>query len=160
KVFPEGPPEPSEQPGTSIAVTPRPSLSATAEEFAVAKSIAMGGPFLPPFLRGNPGYVYTLIQKCKQWVKYDTATNSWLGFNVTTVAECCYLVESKSGQTVGYTSMFIGALIDMFVPFASRMRYRYEGEGQERVCTATARLRGDPEPFEYSTPPLGKITPK
>src|SRR5262249_14054991 len=57
-------------------------------------------------------------------------------------------------------SQVSGSVLGGFVPWAARMRYLYEGQGQERTCPAIAKLRSDPEEFEYTTPPLKLITPK
>src|SRR5215475_4528837 len=153
KIFPEGPaqPEPEPNESVSLSVARRPTFTVSAVELDSAKMLAMAGPFIPEFIRGNPGYCFGLLQLAKRWSKYDQHTNSWVSFDPIAIASCTYLVSGSDGkQSVGYNSQFIGAIIDAFVPFAERMRYSYDGEGQQRTCTASARLRADPEPFEYT----------
>jgi len=150
----------TEEPTTSMTlVTRRPGF--TAEDYDAAKRLAMTGPFVPAYLRGNPGWALGILELAHRYSKYDERTNSWVSFTPTAIASQTYIVEGKGGATsIGYTSQFIGAILDAFVPWSRRMRYRYEGEGQTRRCTAVASLRDDPEPFEYTTPPLSEITPK
>lgn len=160
KVFPEGPAIAEREVQSMGEIIARPGGTITAAELDAAKALAMAGPMIPEFVRGNPGSMLATMQIAKRFAKYDQRTNSWITFDPIAVASCMYLVEGSKGQSVGYTSQFIGAIIEGFVPWASRMRYRYEGEGETRRCTATALLKGDPEPFEYSTPELRLITPK
>jgi hypothetical protein len=163
KVFPEGPSVPDEeQQSTSLTlVASRPTFSVTAEELDAAKMLAMTGPFVPEFIRGNPGYAFGILQLAKRWSKYDAATNSWVSFDPIAIASQTYIVEGKGGRvSVGYTSLLIGAVLDQFVPWGRRMRYKLEGEGQTLRCTAYAYLRDDPEPFEYTTPEIRDISPK
>jgi len=163
KVFRDGVHEPEPQAMTSLAlVASRPQFTVTAQEMDGAKMLAGGGPFVPEYLRGDIGAAYAVIQIAKRYSKYDERTNSWVSFDPYAVAQNTYVVTSEGGrkQTIGHTSLFVGAILDAFVPWAKRMRYTYEGEGQSRRCTAVGWIKGDPEPFEYTTPPLSQITPK
>lgn len=157
KVFPNGPSEPDQTLPATIA--PRPGFAVTATEMDAAKMLAMAGPLIPEFLRGNPGQLFAVIQLSKRWSQYDARTNSWITFDPVAIASQMYLVEAQGGrQNIGYSSQFVGALVDAFT--SARLRFRYDGEDQERACTCYGTLASDPEPFEYTTPPLRLITPK
>jgi len=172
KVYPEGfaSDRPDEQllmrrdlvpAATGGQLVARPDIGINAAELDVAKTMAMISGFIPEFYFKDVARCWAVIQLSKRWTKFDAATNSWIHFDPIAIASASYLVQGQDGkQTVGYNSQFVGAVIEGFVPWDERMRFRYEGEGQDRTCTATAKLRNDPTPFEYTTPPLKTITPK
>ncbi len=160
KVFPEGPTEIEPETHGMGEIMARPGGSITAADLDAAKALAMAGPIIPEFIRGNPGSMLAAMIVARRFAKYDERTNSWISFDPIAVAQCMYLVESQGKQSIGYTSQFIGAVIDQFVPWQTRMRFTYMGQGEDRVCIASAVLKGDLKPFEYQTPPLKIITPK
>jgi len=139
----------------------RPDIGINAAELDVAKTMAMITGFIPEFYFKDVARCWAVLQLSKRWTRFDKQTNSWIHIDPLYIASQTYLVESNDGRrTVGYSSQFIGTVLDDFVPWAEKMRFTYSGEGQERTCTATAKLRSDPTPFEYTTPPLKTITPK
>jgi len=159
KVFPHGLSEADEPSQVSTAmVTMRPGFGGSAVELESAKMMSMAGPLVPEFLRNNPGHCWGVIQLSKRWSRYDERTNSWISFDPIAIASCMYLVEGKQGPTVGYNSQFVGALVDAFT--SAQLRFIFDGEGQELTCTCIGTLKGDKQPFEYTTPPLRTITPK
>lgn len=163
KVFSNGPHEVAEQEPSALPAA-RPTFGVSTVELDAAKMMSMSGPMVPPWVRGNPGICWAIIQLSKRWTKFDARTNSWICFDPITIAQSAYVVKQGSGQdaveNIAYGSHFIRALIDAFAPTTTRLRYSYAGEGQERTCTVSATLRGESEAHTYTTPKLALITPK
>jgi RecT family len=119
------------------------------EVIEAAKMMAMSGPAVPRWLQGNPGGCWAIIIQASQW-RLDPIS----------VARMSYCVASGDGESIGYMSQLIHALIEARAPITHRLRFRFEGEGEDRRCICIARVRGEAEPIEHATPPLGLITPK
>lgn len=162
KVFPNGSLSGEEAASPSAVPATRPTFGVSTVEMDASKMMAMGAPITPVWLRANPGACWHIIQLSKQWTKFDARTNSWVHYSPTVICQNMFVVKSeKTGEeNVGYTSMFIAALIDSFGPLKSHLRFTYSGEGQQRRCKVEATLRGEQEPHSYETPQLGTITPK
>jgi RecT family len=120
------------------------------EVIEAAKMMAMSGPAVPRWLQGNPGGCWAIIIQASQW-RLDPIS----------VARMSYCVASQDGgESIGYMSQLVHALVEARAPITHRLRFRFEGEGEERRCVCVARVRGEVEPIEHATPPLGLITPK
>jgi hypothetical protein len=70
------------------------------------------------------------------------------------------VASQEAGESIGYMSQLIHALVEARAPLRRRLRFEFAGEGDARTCTCVAHVRGDDEPIRHETPPLGRITPK
>lgn len=95
-------------------------------------------------LRNNPGACFGIVIQAVEW-----------GLSPYAVANKSYEVNDQ----LAYESQLIQAVILRRAPIKGRIAFAYEGEGEQRVCIASAvTLEGDT--VEYRTPTLGRITPK
>lgn len=115
------------------------------EVMEFSKMIAVSGAAIPPHLRGEPGACLAVCVQALEW-----------RFSPFSVANKSYLVNNR----IAYESQLIHAVIEARAPLTQRLRGRYEGEGDERVCIVSGHFRGEVDPVEYRSPPLGKIHPK
>jgi len=110
-----------------------------------AKVMAIGGVSIPPHLRNNPGACLAVCIQAVEWRMSPYA-----------VANKSYSVNDR----LAYESQLIHAVIEQRAPLVGRLRHRFDGEGDARTCTVWATAVGEPEPLSYTSPPIGKITPK
>lgn len=115
------------------------------EVLEFSKIMALSDKAVPPHLRGNPGACLRIVTQALEWRMSPFA-----------VADKSYFVNDK----IAYESQLVHAIIEQRAPLEGRLRHRYEGEGDERVCIVTGKVKGEVEPLEYRSPPFGKITPK
>jgi len=109
-----------------------------------AKLMAVSDKAVRPHLRNNPGACLGIIVQANDW-----------GMSPYAVANKSYLVNDQ----FAYESQLIQAVILKRAPIKGRIKFAYEGEGDQRICIASA-IGLDGETVEYRSPPLGKITPK
>jgi hypothetical protein len=141
----------------------RPRFGINAEEADACKIFSGDSPFTPPWLVGNVTSAWNVIEIAKHYVRFDPRTNSWaMLFAPAMIAQNIYVVESEGGKkrSVGYTSAFIGALMNETLRFDDPFEYTFDGEGQSRRCTVKARLLGHKRHLDYTSPPLAQCTPK
>ncbi len=98
---------------------------------------------LPKHLRGNAGACMAVALQALEWAMSPFA-----------VASKSY---SVNGQ-IAYEAQLIAAVVNTRSGIKGRLKYHYEGEGNDLVCRVTGILDG--VECEYETPPLGSITPK
>lgn len=96
-------------------------------------------------LRGNVGICIAIIDIATRW-----------NFSSWQLARHCYVVN----DVLAFDSQTIHAVIEKFAPIKYRLRPKFEGEGNNRTCTITGHFKGEVDPLEYTSPPLGKINPK
>jgi hypothetical protein len=97
--------------------------------------------------RNNPGNCMGLIAVCAPY-----------GLNPLQVSWKTY--QTKADGPIAYESQVIVAMVNASGAVKGGLRYRYEGEGDSRRCIASGTLKGDSQPVEVMSPPLGQITPK
>lgn len=97
--------------------------------------------------RNNPGNCMGLIAVCAPY-----------GLNPLQVSWKTY--QTKADGPIAYEAQVIVAMVNGSGAVQGGLRYRYEGEGDRRRCIASGILKGDPNPVEVMSPPLGQITPK
>jgi len=95
-------------------------------------------------LRDNPGACFGIVIQAVEW-----------GMSPYAVANKSYAVNDQ----LAYESQLIQAVILRRAPLKGRIKYTFEGEGDERVCIASA-MTLDGETVEYRSPRFGKIQPK
>ncbi|WP_144223174.1 recombinase RecT [Mesorhizobium amorphae] len=98
---------------------------------------------LPKHLRGNAGACMAVALQALEWKMSPFA-----------VASKSY---SVNGQ-IAYEAQLIMAVINTRSGIEGRLKFRFEGEGQDRVCVAFGKLDG--EELEVRSPKFKDITPK
>jgi hypothetical protein len=116
--------------------------------FEMAKLMALSGPAVPSYLRGQPGACLAIVLQATEWRMSSFA-----------VANKSYKVTNKGEDRIAYESQLIHGVIEARAPLVGRLRCSYEGEGDERRCIVTGKLRGEDAPFVFRSEPLGKLRP-
>jgi len=109
----------------------------------VAKLISISGPAIPSFMRGNPGICYAAVVRAVRW-----------RFDPYFVAEQMYLTNNKGEEKIAFMAQLINAVINAHAPIQGKLRCRYEGEADDRVCIVYGTPKGEKDPLEYRTPTL------
>lgn len=133
--------------GTQISQTGPavPAFRNMGEVLEFASVMARGGIAVRKHLRDNPGACAAIILQAMRW-DMDP-----------------YAVGNKSfavSDQLGYESQLINAVINTRAPIKGRMKVRYEGEGNTRVCIVSATFNGEDEPTEVKSPKLTDIQPR
>ena len=116
-----------------------------AQQVDYAKYMAEASFAVPKHLRGNRGACIAVMDMAKVW-----------GFSPYHLARMSYVVNDM----LSYQAQLILAVIEKFAPLQKRLRWRFEGEGDDRVCIVSALFKGEVEPMEYRSPRRGDIKPK
>lgn len=98
---------------------------------------------LPKHLRGNAGACMAVAMQALEWSMSPFA-----------VASKSYSVNG----TIAYEAQLIVAVVNTRSGIKGRLKYRFEGEGAERVCVAYGTLDGDE--LEAKSPKFKDIHPK
>ena len=109
----------------------------------VAKLMAISGPAIPSFMRGNPGLCYAAVVRAVRW-----------GMDPFFVAEHSYLVNNKGEEKVAYDAQLIVAVINARAPLQKKLWAIYSGEGEAMFCTIFGLPKGEKDPRDYETPSL------
>lgn len=115
------------------------------EVMEFAKLMAVSDIALPKFLRGNVGACLAVCVQAVEWRMSPFA-----------VANKAYSVNDR----LAYESQLIHAVIENRAPLVGRLRCEYAGQGDARTCKIIGRVVGEEAPLEYTSPPIGQITPK
>jgi len=115
------------------------------EVMEFAKMLAISKEAVPQHLRGEPGICLAVCIQALEW-----------RFSPFAVANKSYVVNGR----LAWESQLVHAVIEQRAPLVGRIRHSYEGEGDERRCIVSGRARGEKEDLIYTSPPIGKITPK
>ena len=110
-------------------------------EFAKFMSLSNAG--IPSYLRGNAPDCAAITMQALKW-----------GFDPFSVAQKSYKVK----DVLAYEAQLIAAVINARSGIKGRLKYLFEGEGADLVCTVTGTLDGDE--CVYSSPRVGNITTK
>lgn len=119
-------------------------FQSVAEAMEVAKLMALSDIGVRKHLRGNPGACLGVVIQAVEW-----------GMSPYAVANKSYLVNDQ----LAYESQLVQAVILRRAPIKGRIKFRFEGEGDQRVCFASA-LTLDGDVVEYESPKFGRIGPK
>lgn len=98
---------------------------------------------LPKHLRGNPGACMAVALQALEWQMSPFA-----------VASKSYAVNGA----IAYEAQLIIAVVNTRSGIEGRLKYRFEGEGPDRVCYCSGKLDG--EELEVRSPRFADITPK
>lgn len=108
-----------------------------------AEVMARGHVAIPKHLRDNPGACMAVTMQAMAWQLDPFA-----------VANKSYAVNDR----LAYEAQLIAAVVNTRSGIKGRLKYKFEGEGQNLRCTVTGILNG--EEFVYQSPPIGSITTK
>jgi hypothetical protein len=98
---------------------------------------------LPKHLRGNAGACMAVALQALDWQ-----------MNPFAVASKSYQVNGA----IAYEAQLIAAVVNTRSGIKGRLKYRYDGTGNDMTCTVTGTINGDE--LEYTTPTIGSITTK
>src|ERR1700761_262582 len=115
------------------------------EVMEFSKLMSLSGNAVPKHLQGNPGMCLAVCVQAMEW-----------RFSPFAVANKSYEVQNR----LSFESQLVHAVIEQRAPIIGRLRHRFEGEGEARVCIVWAKLRETGEDLEYRSPPFSKIQPK
>lgn len=115
----------------------------------MANMMSTAGFMVKDIYRSNPGACLGLIAICAPY-----------GLNPLQVSWKTYKASKSEDAPIAFEAQVIVAMVNASGAVKGGLRYRYEGEGDERVCIASGFLAADAEPVEVRSPPIGKITPK
>lgn len=121
------------------------SFGQMGEAMEFAKLMAVGGVAVPAHLRKNPGACLAVTIQAIEWRMSPFA-----------VANKTYVVNDR----LCFESQLVHAVIEQRAPLVGRLRHRFNGSGDARTCTVWASIKGEESPLEYTSPEIGKITPK
>lgn len=120
-------------------------LTDWSQQVDYAKYMANSRHAIPKHLRGDVGACIAVIDMAMRW-----------GFAPYQVARQCYLVNDM----LAFESQLIHAVVEKFAPIKYRLRPVYAGEGDRRTCTITGHFKGEVDPLDYTSPEIGRISPK
>jgi hypothetical protein len=114
----------------------------------VAKLMAISGPAIPLYMRGNPGICYAIVVRAVRW-----------GMDPFFVAEQSYLVKNpKTGEEkIAFMAQLIIAVINARAPLQRKLWAVYVGQGDAMMATIWGLPRGQTEPLDYETPTLKEL---
>lgn len=123
------------------------TLANWAQSVDYAKYMARAAQAVSKHLRDNVGMCLAVLDLATRW-----------DFSPFMLAQRCHVIN----DVLCFESQVIHAVIEKFAPLKYRLRPVYEGEIENgtRTCTITGHFKGEVDPLEYETPPLGKISPK
>jgi hypothetical protein len=110
-------------------------------EFAKFMSLSSAG--IPSYLRGNAPDCAAITMQALKW-----------GFDPFSVAQKSYKVK----DVLAYEAQLIAAVINARSGIKGRLKYQFDGEGDNLTCTVSGTL--DDEVCQYTSPRVGNITTK
>lgn len=115
----------------------------------MANMMSASGQMIRDFYRGNPGDCAALIMICQPY-----------GFNPFMVSWKTYKASSNANAPISFEGQLVNAMVNMSAPVRGRLRYTYQGEGQDRTCTVVGIDRETGEEITYTSPPVKSIPVK
>lgn len=110
----------------------------------MSKLMAISQQAVPNHLRNNPGMCLAVCLTAVEWKMSPFA-----------VANKTYVTNDR----LNYESQLVHAVIEARAPLKERLKVRYEGEGEDRVCIVSGTFRGEYEAREHRSPPLRQCRP-
>ncbi len=117
------------------------------EAIEFSKLITQARNGIPRYLRNNAGDCLVITTQALRW-KLEPV---WC-------MQHSYIAKEES--LIAYDAAVHAAIVLSSGLIRGRPRYTYEGEGDERTCTVSVLLRGEDDPFTYTSPPLKLCRPK
>jgi len=132
--------------GGMLTVAPR----SMGEVIEVAKLMSVSSFAVRPAFRNNPGACLAIAM---QAFRSGGDPFAW--------ANKAYITKNKAGEEqISYEAQLVHAVVNSSHVLQRRLRTAYEGEGSTRKCIVTGWIKGETEPLEYESPPIGKIAVK
>ncbi|WP_417615367.1 recombinase RecT [Parasphingorhabdus sp.] len=100
-----------------------------AEAMELGKLMAAGN-FVPGHLRGKPGDCLAIIMQASRW-----------GMDPFAVANKTYFVNDR----MAYEAQLVAAVVNSSGLLNGRLSPRWEGQGNDLVCTVSCKIKGDDE---------------
>lgn len=116
-----------------------------AQVMEFAKLLSLAGTAVPKHLRGNPGACLAVTIQALEWRMSPVA-----------VANKSYEVNDR----IAYEAQLIHAVVEARAPLKQRLRFFFDGDAETLTCTVKGHIKGEVDPLEYTSPPLGKIKVK
>lgn len=133
-----------------------------------AKLMSVSDLAVPPHLRNNPGACLAICTKALR-NRFDPFALAEHSFAMEKEESVTVLAKDAQGNLTGgrstqkekvkiiaYDSAVIRAIIEAHAPVIGGLNYRWEGEGDERVCIVSAKMRATGEIKELKSVPIGK----
>lgn len=127
-----------------------------------SKLMAVSGAAVPFHLRGNPGACLAICTKALRF-GFDPFALAEHSFSMKKDVEVTQTnpnggrsTVKEPVETIAYDSYVIRAVIEAHAPVEGRLKYTYEGDGDEMTCTVTAVPLGEKEPISFTSPTLGQ----
>jgi hypothetical protein len=115
----------------------------------MASMMSGAGLMVKDIYRANPGACLGLIAVCAPY-----------GLNPLQVSWKTYRASKSEDAPIAYEAQVVVAMVNSSNAIKGGLRYKFDGEGQNRRCCAYGTLRGDDEVLEVWSPPLSQISPK
>ncbi|WP_158586583.1 recombinase RecT [Henriciella mobilis] len=116
---------------------PAPATVREAIEFA--QCMAKAGPLVGAAFRGQPGACLAIYMQAGR-----------LGMDPFALSTKAYLVNGN----IAYEAQAVAAMVYSSPVLVGRLRFEYRGEGDDRMIIVTGRIKDDPVPAVYESPPL------
>ena len=129
-------------------------IKSMSEVFDLSKLVSISGVAVPPHLRGNPG---ACLAVCLTALRFDFDPYQLAAHSFTMKKSQKVGNNWEDVETLAYDSFVIRAIIDAHAKLTGRIRYEFRGEGDDRVCIASAIPPGEKSPLIVESPPIGKI---
>ena len=134
---------------TEISISSGVNIANMAQAFEIAKAMAISGPCVPRYLRGNPGSCLYIIMRADRW-----------GIDPFALAEKSYAVTNKGEERIAFESSVFRTVVEALALGRDGLQHRFEGEGDDRVCIVWGTLRGQSVSKELKSSPLGVRRPQ
>lgn len=140
----------AKQRGSDIAVVAHgrghlPAFVNMGQVMEYAAAMAGAGTMIRAPLRGNVGACLGIIE-----------TASRFGIAPFALAAKAYLVNDQ----IAYEAQAVNAMIYATGYIEGRLKYRFEGSGDDLKVYVTGRIKGEPEELEYESPRKADIKPQ
>ena len=116
-----------------------------ADMMQFAQLMAGGGSMVGAAFRNKPGACLGIITQAAR-----------LNMDPFALSQKAYVIK----ETISYEAQAVISMVYASGIVDGRMRYTFEGEGQDRVCIVTVKFKGDPVSVVHRSPPYKQIQPK
>lgn len=126
------------------AVVPMPANFEQMTKFA--SMMSAGGAMVGVPFRDNPGACLGALMQAMRW-----------GMDPYACSQKMYIASRTGDGPIAYEAQLVHAVLLKNAPIRKRPRFKFEGDGDNRVCIVTFQLLDDDEPIEYRSPAISKV---